>query len=63
MSSQKRITEAEVRKAVRRSLKKLMKEIDNEPTLVIGSDNKGGNLSDETITDIRKWLFDREVRP
>lgn len=62
MSNQKEVTESDVRKAVQRALKQVLKEIENEPALIIGSDDKE-EMSYETITDIRKWLFDREVRP
>jgi len=59
MSSQKEVTEAEVKKAVQRACKKVLKEIENEPILVIGPDDKTENLSDEEVTDIRTWLFER----
>ena len=59
MSSQKEVTEAEVKKAVQRACKKVLKEIENEPILVIGPDDKKENLSDEAVTDIRTWLFER----
>ena len=59
MSNQKEVTEAEVRKAVRRALEQVLKEIENEPALVILPGDNKDNLSDETISDIRKWLFER----
>lgn len=59
MSSQKEVTEAEVKKAVQRACKKVLKEIENEPILVIGPYDKTESLSDEAVTDIRTWLFER----
>jgi hypothetical protein len=57
MSSRKEITEAEVRRAVQKALKTMLKEIEDEPTLVIDPDGET-NLSDEAVNDIRKWLFE-----
>ena len=59
MSNQRKITEAEVRNAVRRALKQVLEDIENEPTLVIDTGDKSEDLPDETLTDIRKWLFER----
>ena len=59
MSSQKKVTEAHVRKAVQRACKKVLKEIENEPTLVIeaGSDNTRADT--EPLEDVQRWLFRR----
>lgn len=59
MSSQKEVTEAEVKKAVQRACKKVLKEIENEPTLVIeaGSDNTRADT--ESLEDVQRWLFRR----
>ena len=59
MSNQKEVTEAEVRKAVRRALKHVLKEIGNEPALVIeaGSDNIGADST--PMEDVQSWLFRR----
>lgn len=60
MSSQKEVTEAEVKKAVQRACKKVLKEIENEPTLVIeaGSDNTRADT--EPLEDVQRWLFRRK---
>ena len=63
MSNQKKIIEADVRQAMRRALKRMLKEIENEPTPVIEPDSKGDNMSDETLADIQNWLFQGEVKP
>jgi hypothetical protein len=39
MSGQKKVTEAEVRKAVQKAFKNMLKELGNEPALIIDSDN------------------------
>lgn len=59
MSSQKEVTEVEVKKAVQRACKKVLKEIENEPTLVIeaGSDNTRADT--EPLEDVQRWLFRR----
>ena len=57
MSERKEITEAEVRKAAQRALKHLLKEIENEPKLIIETG------PDETVADstqlenVLTWLF------
>ncbi len=59
MSNQKKVTEADVRKAVQRALKQMLKEIENEPKLIIeaGSDK---TVADSTqLEDILSWLFRR----
>jgi hypothetical protein len=51
--------EARISKAVPQALKQLLKDLENEPTLVIElNDNETGAL-EETISDIRAWLFRR----
>jgi len=59
MSSQKRITEAEVKKAVQRACKKVLKEIENEPTLVIEADPDNTRADTEPLEDVQRWLFRR----
>lgn len=59
MSSQKKVTEGQVKKAIQRALKQVLKEIENEPALIIMPDDNKGSLSDEAASDIRKWLFER----
>ena len=55
----KEVTEDEVRKAIQRALKQVLKEIENEPKLVIeaGSDK---TVADSTqLEDVLSWLFRR----
>ena len=59
MNSQKKVTETEVRKAVQRALKQILKDMENGPTLVIRPDENKEDLADETIADISTWLFNR----
>ena len=59
MNSQKGVTGAEVKKAVQKVLKQVLERIENEPTLVIDPDDDDESLSDDAVTDIRKWLFER----
>jgi hypothetical protein len=58
-SNQDSVMEAQMRRAVQRAWKQLLKNAESEPTLVIESDESEANLSDETIADIRAWLFNR----
>jgi hypothetical protein len=51
--------EAGISKAVPQALKQLLKDLENEPTPVIElNDNETGAL-EETVSDIRAWLFRR----
>ena len=59
MSSQRRVTEAPVRKAVQKALRQYLERTENEPALVIDPDDDEENVSDDAMTDIRKWLFVR----
>jgi hypothetical protein len=51
------ITEAQIRKAVRKAFKQLFKRIANEPTLVIESGEDENSVSTQSLSDIRQWLF------
>jgi hypothetical protein len=54
------ITEAWLRKAVPRALKKVLKSMESEPgTIIIESDGAGSDISDNTADEIRAWLFRR----
>jgi len=57
MSSQKRVTETQVKQAIRRALKRVLKEIENVPALVIEltSDNTGADRG--PMEDVQGWLF------
>ena len=58
-NSQDKTMEAELRKAVLKAFKQLLKDIESEPTLVIESNDSEASVSEETIADIRSWLFKR----
>jgi len=58
-SNQGDIKEAQLGRAVRRAFEQLLKDIESEPTLVIESDDSGDSVLEETIADIRTWLFKR----
>ncbi len=58
-NSQDKTMEAELRKAVLKAFKQLLKDIESEPTLVIESDDSEASMLEETIADIRAWLFKR----
>lgn len=51
--------EDQISKSVPKALKQLLQDLENEPTLVIElNDNETGAL-EETMSDIRAWLFRR----
>ena len=57
-SNQDNIMEARLKRAVRKSWKKLLKSIKSEPTAwVIESDNAQADASEEAAAEIRAWLF------
>lgn len=56
-SNNDKVMEARLKKAVRKAFKQLLKDIENEPTLVIESGDSESNVSEETIADIQAWLF------
>ena len=58
-SNDDKVMEARLEKAVRKAFKQHLKDIESEPTLVIESDDSEANVSEETIADIRAWLFNR----
>ena len=58
-SSQDSVVEVRLEEAVRQAWKQLLKDIRNEPTLVIESDDNEAISSAETATAIRDWLFKR----
>ena len=43
--------------AVLKTLKQVLKGIEGEPALVIESDDGKSDVSEETLADIRAWLF------
>lgn len=58
-SNNDKVVEKRLRRAVRKAFKQLLKDIESEPTLVIESGDSESNVSEETIADIRAWLFKR----
>ncbi len=59
-SNQDNIMEARLRKAVGRAWRKLLKNIESEPTtLVIESDDTQADVSEEASSEIRAFLFKR----
>ena len=51
--------EAQISKAVPKAVKQLLKDLENEPTLVIELNDSEADVPEETISDIRAWLFIR----
>ena len=51
--------EAQISKAVPKAVKQLLQDLENEPTLVIELDDNEAGAPEETISDIRAWLFRR----
>ena len=60
MTNKKKVTETDVRKAVQRALKQLLKSIESEPrTLVIESDGTQTEASEQPAAEVRAFLFKR----
>ena len=58
-ANQDRVIEARLKRAVQKAVKQLLKDIENEPTLILESDDNEAGLPEESMTDIRAWLFRR----
>ena len=58
-STEDKVMEAQISRAVQKAVKQLLKDIENEPTLVIESDDNEAGVPEETMADIRGWLFKR----
>jgi hypothetical protein len=57
--NEEKAMEAQISKSVPKALKQLLQDLESEPTLVIElNDNETGAL-EETMSDIRAWLFRR----
>ncbi|MBM4463883.1 MAG: hypothetical protein FJ012_11275 [Chloroflexi bacterium] len=56
-----KIMEALIRRSMRKALRKATKEIENWPTTVIESADGEADVSEETMTEIRAWLFKRRL--
>ena len=57
--NQDEFTEAELGRAAWEAFEASLKKIRNEPTLVIELGESESSDSEETIADIRAWLFKR----
>jgi len=55
----KEVTETQVRKAIQGALKRVLKEIENEPTLVIETSSDSG-ADNALLEDVQAWLFSRK---
>jgi hypothetical protein len=51
------VMEKQLRKAMRKVAKQLLKNIDKEPILIVESGDSECNVSEETISGIGEWLF------
>jgi hypothetical protein len=49
--------ETELEKAIDKALKRLIKTIENEPTLVIEASLDKTNVDTSPLEDVRTWLF------
>ena len=52
-----KIMETGLRKAMRKALRRLTKEIESAPTTLIESGDSEADVSEDTVTEIRAWLF------
>ena len=59
MTSRKEITEAEVRRAVQKALKTMLKEIEDDPKLIIESCPDKAVADSKQLEDVLSWLFRR----
>jgi hypothetical protein len=57
-SNQDKAIEADVRRAVLKAFREILKDMESEPKLIIEFGNSGTS-SEESIADIRAWLFKR----
>ena len=51
------MTEAQIRKAIRKAFQRLFKNMANWPTLVIEPGEDEESISPQSMDDIREWLF------
>lgn len=58
-ANQDRVMEARLKRAVQKAVKQLLKDVENEPTLVIELDDNEAGGVEEMMVDIRAWLFRR----
>jgi len=53
------LMEAKLKRSAQKALKQLLKDIENEPTLVVEIEDRGTSGDDQSLEDIREWLFRR----
>ena len=54
------ITDVHMRKVVTRAWEKMLKTLESEPSrIIIEQDNTQDGLSEDTLNEIRAWLFRR----
>lgn len=58
-NNQNNIVEARLRKTVRKAFKRLLKNIESEPVLVVESGDTQADAPEETEAEIRAFLFKR----
>ncbi|MDP2931707.1 MAG: hypothetical protein Q8O05_04300 [Chloroflexota bacterium] len=54
------VKEAQLRKAVRRAFKALLDSVASEPDVVIEAGAVETELDEQSLSDIRGWLFSRK---
>jgi len=54
-----RVMEAQVSRAVQKAVKQLLKDIENEPTLVIEASSDNTGVDAAPLEDVQSWLFRR----
>lgn len=58
-TDQDNLMETQLKKSVRKTFRQLLKDIENEPTLVIETGDGGASKPDQSLEEIRGWLFRR----
>ena len=61
-TDQDSLIEAQLEKSVRKAFRQLLKDIENEPTLVIETEADGASEPDQSLEDIQGWLFRRRQK-
>ncbi len=54
-----RIMQEQLRRAVRRAFRQVLKDIESEPSLIIELGDCESRASEDTMAEIRAWLFRR----
>jgi len=53
------VVEAKLKRSVQKALKQLLEDIKNAPTLIVEVEDRGTGDDDQSLEDIREWLFKR----